>query len=71
MSTEEEIIKAMRGLPLSIQITPKDGRYLWQCIEGKGSAPSLASALAAAVSYLTGRLAGDVTVIEDLRGRRN
>jgi len=71
MSTEEEIIKAMRGLPLSIQIENKDGRYIWQCLEGNGTVPSLASALAAAISYLTGRLAGDVTVIDDLRGRRN
>ena len=71
MSTEEEIIKAMRGLPLSIQITPKDGRYVWQCVEGNGSASSLAQALAGAISYLTGRLAGDVTVIEDLKRRQN
>jgi len=65
---EQEIIQALCTLPLSIRITPrKNGGYTWACVDGSGRGPTLASVIAAGVSYLTSRLAGDTTVIDDLR----
>jgi hypothetical protein len=60
---EQAIIKALRNLPVSIQLTPDysqaSGGYIWQCLDGSGSSPDLAAALSESLSFLIGRLAAD------------
>ena len=66
--SEQEIIKVLRNLPLAIIITQREGgKFAFQCLDGNGTAPTLASAIGQGVSYLTGYLAGDETIIKDLR----
>lgn len=64
---EQEIIQVLRNLPIAIIVTPRANGYTWQCIEGNGTGPTLASVIASSVSYLTGRIAHNTNVIDDLR----
>ena len=70
---EQDILHALRTLPIAVCITPRpnEGTYLWQCLQGNGSTPTLAAALSEALTYLTHTLAGDATVIEDLLRSQN
>jgi len=68
---EQEILHALRTLPVAVIVTPREGNYIWQCLDGNGSAPTLAAAMSEALTYLTHTLAGDATVIEDLLRSQN
>jgi hypothetical protein len=62
------LIRALYGLPVSVQITPRGSVFLWQCLDGSGSADNLPSAVSESLTYLITQLAGDSGVLDDLRG---
>lgn len=63
---EQDILHALRSLPVAVIVTPRGGNYIWQCLDGNGSAPSLAVAMSEGLMHMTQAVAGDATVIDDL-----
>ena len=61
---EAEIIQALRNLPLSVQITPRNGAYVFQVLEKNGTRATLAEAIEAGVTSLISNLAGKSSVFE-------
>ncbi len=55
---EQDILHALRTLPVAVIVTSRDGNYIWQCLDGNGSAPSLAAAMSEGLTYMTQALAG-------------
>lgn len=57
---EQEIIQALRNLPIAIVVTRKTNEehtwYIWQCLEGSGTAIDLARAMNNALHFLIGRI---------------
>ncbi len=52
-TTDELQLRAMlRDLPLPITITPREGKYRWECYAERGSASTLLEALHSALRYL-------------------
>jgi hypothetical protein len=51
---EQGLLTMLRKLPVSITITLRDGVYLWQCLEGNGTAETAIHALDAALHFLIG-----------------
>jgi len=49
---EQQLIAMLKDLPLSITITSRDGKYLWECYAERGSASTLLEALHSALRYL-------------------
>ena len=66
MMDEQAVLIALRTLPIAVCITPHSTGYVWQCLSGSGSSPTLAEAMTRSLTYMTQQLAGDETVIEDL-----
>lgn len=49
---ESEVIAALRAVnPLAITITPAVKGYCWQCYDGNGTAPDLATAVKHALDH--------------------
>ncbi len=63
---EQDIVHALRTLPVAVIITPREGNYIWQCLDGNGSASSLTTAMSEGLTHMTQAVAGDATVIDDL-----
>jgi len=61
---EASIILALRNLPLSVQITPRNGAYVFQVLEKNGTRATLAEAIEAGVTSLISNLAGKGSVFE-------
>ncbi len=49
---EQQLIAMLKGLPLSITITSREGKYRWECYAERGSAPTFLEALRGALRYL-------------------
>jgi len=49
---EQQLIAMLKGLPLSITITSREGKYRWECYAERGSAPTFLEALRSALRYL-------------------
>ena len=49
---EQQLLAMLKDLPLSITITSRDGKYLWECYAERGSASTLLEALHNALRYL-------------------
>jgi hypothetical protein len=61
---EQEIIQMLRNLPIAVVVTKRSdagqARYIWQCLEGAGTATSFAGAAGQALCFLIGRIASPV-----------
>ena len=57
-TSEAEILKALRNLPISIQIVERSNGYVFQVMEHSGIAHTLADAISLSMNFLIGRLAG-------------
>jgi hypothetical protein len=49
---EQQLIAMLKDLPLSITITSREGKYIWECYAERGSASTLLEALHNALRYL-------------------
>ena len=49
---EQQLIAMLKDLPLSITITSREGKYIWECYAERGSASTLLEALQSALRYL-------------------
>lgn len=58
---EQDVIQVLRRLPIAITIIKKNEGayegYIWQCLEGAGTATCFACAMTQALHYLIGRIA--------------
>ncbi len=50
--TEAALAKMLHELPMSITITRHDNRYVWQFLQGNGSAETFIAAMRKALTYL-------------------
>lgn len=49
---EQHVIAMLKDLPLSITITSREGKYIWECYATRGSASTFLEALQSALRYL-------------------
>ncbi len=49
---EQQVIAMLKGLPLSITITSREGKYRWECYAERGSASTFLEALRSALRSL-------------------
>ncbi len=63
---EQDVLVALRHLPIAVCITPQSNGYIWQCLDTSGSSPTLVGAMSEGLTYLTEKLACDVLMIDDL-----
>jgi len=66
---ETKIIAALRNLPVSVQVWPLRsgaGGYSWQCLDASGRSDDLAGVVSESLTFLIGRLAGAIDILEDL-----
>jgi hypothetical protein len=61
---EQDMIQMLRNLPIAVVVTNRTDagqeRYIWQCLEGVGTATSLTDAANQALCFLIGRIASPI-----------
>lgn len=58
-STEQALMEMLRQLPIPITITWQNGRYHWQCADGKGSSSDLVEAVEQSLRYMMALIPAD------------
>ncbi len=52
MMHKQDVLRALRHLPISVQMTERPRGYVWQCLDSSGSAPNLVLAMVASLTSM-------------------